>query len=134
MRLTRAEGTSALAPTNTTSTITINDSDTVNVSVEDASSLEGDSGTKDVPVTVRLDRASSQDITLNVETSIGGGSAEAGDFVALGTDATVTVNAGSLTGTFDVQFNGDTDDNEGDETFTVTISLPNNPIERGSNS
>ena len=36
------------------------------------------------------------------------------------------ISAGQLTGTFNVQSQGDTTANEGDETFTVTISNPTN--------
>ena len=122
LRLTRATGTSVVSASDNMATATISDNDTVRISVEATSAQEGDSGNTIVPVTLRLDRLSSQTFTVNLSTSIeAGDTAESEDFIAVA-NGTATINAGRLTGTLDVQFVGDTEINEGDETFTIKLN------------
>ena len=84
------------------------------VSVSDASAAEGDS----VVFTVSLSATSSQQVTVDYATS--DGTATAGeDYTA--TSGTLTFQAGETTKTISVPITDDTD-NEGDETFTVTLS------------
>ncbi len=84
------------------------------VSVSDASAAEGDS----VVFTVSLSATSSQQVTVDYATA--DGTATAGeDYTA--TSGTLTFQAGETTKTISVPITDDTD-NEGDETFTVTLS------------
>ena len=113
-----------------TGTITDHANDIVMISVEDSVGLEGEPGeNKDIPVTLRLDIPSSRDIAVDWETSLaigGANDATADDFFVKTSDNPAVIPAGQLTSTFNVQSIGDNRDNEGDETFTVTISNPTN--------
>ncbi|WP_439638758.1 Calx-beta domain-containing protein, partial [Nevskia sp.] len=90
------------------------------VSIADASTQEGNSGTKNLPFTVTLSRAATVTVTVRATTSNGTATS--------GTD----YNGGALTVTFapgetskigNVGIRGDTDF-EADETFFVTLSNP----------
>ena len=100
-------------------TATISDDDAApDVSIADANVLEGNSGTADLTFDVTLSNASSSDVSVDYATS--DGTATAGtDYVAA--SGTLTIPAGSTTGTITVHAKGDTSF-EPDETFTVTLS------------
>jgi Calx-beta domain len=98
---------------------TINDDDAAAFSVNDPSVTEGDSGTVNAAFTVSLSNASSQAVTVTVQTA--NGTAAAGsDYVAV--SATVlTFNPGETSKTVNVAVNGDLID-EDNETFTLNLS------------
>ena len=105
-----------------TGTGTIADDDGApSLSVADAAAAEG----SDVSFTVTLSPASGKTVTVRYDTSRPGGTtAEAADFTAQ-TDRTLTIPAGSTTGTIAVPTANDTID-EADETFRLTLSSPTN--------
>ena len=108
-------------------TITDHADDVAMVSVLDTAGLEGDTGNKDVPVTISLNIPSTRNIEVDWATSVspsGTNLAAADDFLVESSSTPAVITAGQLTGTFDVEFIGDTDPTvaESDETFTVTIS------------
>ncbi|MBF0626633.1 MAG: DUF4347 domain-containing protein [Magnetococcales bacterium] len=83
-----------------------------------AAVVEGNSGSRTVTYTVTLSSVATAIVTLDYATS--GGTATAGsDFVA--TSGTLTIPAGSGSGTFTVTILGDAT-NEANETFTVTLA------------
>jgi sugar lactone lactonase YvrE len=83
---------------------------------------EGDSGTKNLAVNVRLDHPSVQVITVDFATS--NGTATAGnDYVAA--SGTVTLPAGTTSAPLNLTINGDTTV-EPDETFTINLSNATN--------
>ncbi len=86
------------------------------------STVEGDSGTKQLSFVVTLSPASGQTVTVDYATS--DGTATAGqDYIAV--SGTLTFNPGETTKTISVPILGDTVD-EANETFTVTLSNPTN--------
>ncbi len=92
------------------------------LSINDVTATEGDSGTKNFTFTVTLSRASSLNVTVDFATS--NGTATAGvDYVAK--SGTLTIPAGSTSGTITTVVSGDTDV-EGDETFFVDLSNAKN--------
>jgi len=96
----------------------VNDDTAPTLSIGNASVAEGNAGTTNMSFTVRLSNASSTAVTVNYATS--GVSATSGaDYVA--TSGTLTIPAGSITGTIVVPVVGDTV-LEPDETFVVTLS------------
>ena len=105
-----------------TGTGTITDDDGApSLSVADAAAAEG----SDVSFTVTLSAASGKTVTVSYDTSRPGGTtAEAADFTAQ-TNRTLTIPAGSTTGTIAVPTANDTID-EADETFRLTLSSPTN--------
>ena len=130
LRLTRATGSTAISDTNGVATGTIEEDDFIYVTIDSRSVSEGDSGNTVVPVTVRLSRLSTSDLTVNWEAksvttsptprdSDDTATADT-DYVAV-SDGTLLIRAGNLTGTLDVEIKGDTDDTEFNETFTVNI-------------
>ena len=89
------------------------------LSVSDASATEG------LPVvfTVALSRALTSAVTVEYTTSIGGSdTATSADFTAA-TGVSLTIAAGSTSGTISVSTTDDSDV-EGDESFTLTLSNP----------
>ena len=89
------------------------------LSIADAQADEGDP----VTFTVTADNTSTADITVAYATSIqSGDTAESNDFTAK--SGTLTITAGNTSGTFQVQTEHAPDEYEGDETFTVTLSNP----------
>ncbi len=104
--------------------VTISD-DSVNVSINDVTVTEGDSGTVSAVFTATLSAASIQTVTVSAVTSNGTAIAP-GDYAATGPQ-TLTFAPSVTTQTFTVLVNGDTQV-EGDETFTVTLSNPTNAI------
>ncbi|MFT3807559.1 Calx-beta domain-containing protein [Arenimonas sp.] len=92
---------------------------TPTLSIADASTSEGNSGTKTLGFTVSLSQAAATAVTLNVATS--NGTATSGsDYSAL-SQTGVTIPAGSTSATVNVTINGDTTV-EPNETFNVALS------------
>jgi hypothetical protein len=92
------------------------------LTINDASIIEGDSGTKTLNFTVTLSAASSLTVTLNYATA--NNTATAGpDYVS--TSGALTFNPGDLTKTISVTINGD-QSFEQNETFFVNLSSPSN--------
>jgi Concanavalin A-like lectin/glucanases superfamily/Calx-beta domain len=98
-------------------------------SVADVSVAEGNSGTTNLNFVVTLSAASLNPVSLSYST--GGGTATAGtDYVAA--SGTLTIPAGSTSGTIVVTVNGDTT-SEGSETLTLTLTAPvNATLARGA--
>ena len=103
------------------------------LTIEDATATEGSA----VVFTVELDALSSSDVTVEYSATV-----EAGDTATLDASApggadftaasgTLTVTAGSTTGTVSIATAGDTTHEE-DETFTVTLSSPSTNAELGT--
>ena len=84
------------------------------VSISDAGGTEGDG---DIAFTVTLDSAASATVTVDYATA--NGTADGDDYTA--TSGTLTFDAGTISGTIIVPI-ADDDENESDETFTVTLS------------
>ena len=103
------------------------------LTIEDATATEGSA----VAFTVELDAPSSSEVTVEYSATV-----EAGDTATLDASApggadftaasgTLTVTAGSTTGTVSIATAGDTT-HEDDETFTVTLSSPSSNAELGT--
>ena len=84
------------------------------VSISDAGGTEGDG---DIAFTVTLDSAASATVTVDYATA--NGTADGDDYTA--TSGTLTFAAGTTSGTIIVPI-ADDNENESDETFTVTLS------------
>ena len=98
----------------------VNVLDPLSISINDVTVAEGDSGTTNATFTVSLSRTSNVAVTLNFTTQ--DGTATAGsDYNS--TSGTLTIPAGSTSGTITVQVIGDTDV-ESDKTFKVKLSNP----------
>jgi hypothetical protein len=98
----------------------LNDDPTPSISIADASTTEGDSGTKKLNLKVTLSSASASAVTVNYATS--DGTATAGsDYVAA--SGTLTIPAGKTSGTISVMIKGDTSV-EANEALLVTLSAP----------
>jgi ribosomal protein L35AE/L33A len=101
---------------------TIVDDDTSNVTINDVSVTEGNSGTTLATFTVTLSTPNSRTVTVDYTTA--NGTATAGsDYVTK--SGTLTFAAGVTSQTIAVTVNGDTL-NEGDETFNVNLSNATN--------
>ena len=110
------ESKATISPTGSTATGTITDNDSApGLSIADASATEGSA----VSFTVTLTAASDNTIMVTYATSVG--TAGSGDFTAM--SGTLTFAAGDTAQTFTVSTTEDTTD-EDDETFTVTLSSP----------
>ena len=103
-----------------TVTITNND-DKPGITIAPASATEGDSGNTNVTFTLTLGQAVSGAVAVNYATS--DGTATAGQDYTAVTSGAATIPANSTSATFTVSVSGDTTD-EANETFNVTISLP----------
>ena len=117
--LTSPSSNATIATSTATGTITNDDVATLpSLRVANVSKAEGNTGTSNLVFTVTLSQAAAESVTVNYATS--NLTATAGtDYVA--TSGTVTIPAGSTTGTFNVVVNGDTTV-ESDETLRVTLS------------
>ena len=117
--LSGASSNATIGTSTATGTITNDDvAPLPTLSIANVSKAEGNSGTSNLVFTVTLSQAASAAVTVNYATS--DVTATAGtDYVA--TSGTVTIPAGSTTGTFNVVVNGDTTV-ESDETLRVTLS------------
>ena len=103
-------------------TVTItNDDDKPGITITPASATEGDSGSANMTFTLTLGQAVSGAVAVNYATS--DGTATAGQDYTAVTSGTATIPADSTSATFTVSVSGDTTD-EANETFNVTISLP----------
>ena len=103
-------------------TVTItNDDDKPGITIAPASATEGDSGNTNVTFTLTLGQAVSGAVAVSYATS--DGTATAGQDYTAVTSGTATIPASSTSATFTVSVSGDTTD-EANETFNVTISLP----------
>ena len=103
-----------------TVTITNND-DKSGITIAPAAATEGDSGSANMTFTLTLAQAVTEPVTVNYVTS--DGTATAGSDYTAVTNGTATIPANSTSATFTVSVTGDTTD-EANETFNVTISLP----------
>ncbi|TFG69107.1 MAG: hypothetical protein E4H27_07410, partial [Anaerolineales bacterium] len=99
---------------------TITDDDVPELSINDSSKFEGNSGTGNMYFTVRLSKPSTQQIAVNYKTSPGTASAGS-DYTH--TSGTLTFSPGEMIKTLKVVYKGDTDP-EPHETFNVTLSAP----------
>lgn len=98
---------------------TITDDDSLQVSIDDVTVTEGNTGTVNAVFTVTLSLASDRDVDINYATA-NATAAAPGDFTALG-PAVLRIDAGDTSGTITVVVNGDTLD-ELDETFNVNLT------------
>ena len=92
------------------------------ISVDDVSLLEGDSGTSELIFTLSLSRANTQEVTVDYATADDTATAD-DDY--LSSSGTVTFAAGETTQTVAITINGDTTP-EPDETFFLELSNPVN--------
>ena len=99
-------------------TLTITDDDLVELSVDDVSVAEGDSGSTTMQFTVTLDPAAKGEVTVDWATA--DGTATAGTDYTSGSGS-LTFGVGETSKTVTVTVTGDTVD-EPNETFTVTLS------------
>ncbi|CAK0765776.1 MSHA biogenesis protein MshQ [Gammaproteobacteria bacterium] len=98
------------------------------ISIANASTTEGNSGTKTLSFTVTQNATSALATTATYTLTNGTATGDAsctGSVDYVNTGGTVTIAAGSTTGTIAVTICGDTS-YEADETFTVTLSSPSN--------
>ena len=98
-----------------------NNDDKPGISIAPASALEGDSGSANMTFTLTLAQAVTEAVTVNYATS--DGTATAGQDYTAVSNGSVTIAVGNTTAEFTVSVTGDETD-ELDETFNVTISLP----------
>lgn len=98
---------------------TIRNEDSTTLSIANAQTLEGNTGTSNLAFTASLTAPSATAITANFATSTG--TAAASDFTA--SSGTITFAPGQLTQTINVPILGDTL-LESDESFTLALSAP----------
>src|SRR5262245_51013127 len=121
LNLTNATGGLVISDAQAIGTIQNDDADPT-VSVAAASVVEGDAGTTTLSLPVTLSGASGREVDVDYATS--DGTATAGtDYTS--TTGTLVFAAGETTKQIDVTVAGDFA-NEGDETFTVTLTAPFN--------
>ena len=106
-------------PGTATVTITDNDAPPSIAAPADFAVTEGDTGTTAANVNVTLSTASGLPVSVDFATADGTATTADADYVA--NSSTLTIAAGSTSGTITVLVNGDTVI-ESDETFTVTLS------------
>jgi hypothetical protein len=99
-------------------TIITDDSTLPGLNIADASVTEGDAGTLTLSLTVTLDVASAQQVTVDFDT-LDGTATEGSDYELA--SGTLVFDAGDLTETVDITINGDTL-HEPDETIWVVLS------------
>jgi hypothetical protein len=121
--LTLATGTGYTLGTAKTATVTIADNDAIpQLSINDVTITEGNSGTKNANFAVKLSNPSTQTITVAYQTA--NVTATAGsDYIAQ--NGTITFNPGDISKIVSIVVNGDTAV-ETNETFTVNLSNPSN--------
>jgi Calx-beta domain-containing protein/beta-propeller uncharacterized protein DUF5122 len=95
------------------------------VSIGDVTLSEGNSGTSNAVFTVRIPTESLQPVTVQYQTHDGSATVADNDYV--GASGVATIPAHDTVGTVSIAINGD-GTHESDETFTVTISNPNNAV------
>src|SRR5438552_2317402 len=101
----------------------MNDDPIPDVSIDDQSIAEGDTGTSTLTFNVTLSHPSADTMTVDYTTNDGTATVADGDYDAA--SGTVTFDPGQTTQTVDVTINGDTT-HETDETFTVDLSNASN--------
>ncbi len=99
---------------------TIVDDDTSNITINDVTVAEGNSGTTTATLTVTLSKANSRTVTVDYATANGTATTAGNDYVAAAA-TTLTFAAGETSKTFSVTVNGDTID-EVDETILVNLT------------
>jgi hypothetical protein len=104
---------------------TITDDDTRELSINDVSVLEGNSGTTAAVFTVSLSAPSAQTIFVDYHTVDGTATAASGDYVSK--TGTLQFAPGQTTQTVAITVNGDTVA-EPDETFSVILTNPANAV------
>ena len=103
-----------------TGTATIEDDDGPALSIDSPSVTEGDSGSKTLTFTVKLDKAAAEQVTVDYADA-GTGTATSGtDYTAI-TGGTLTFPAGTTSQTFNVSVTGDADE-EPNETVVAMLS------------
>ena len=118
--LTLATGTGYTLGTAQTATVTIADNDAIpQVSINDVSITEGNSGTRNANFIVSLSNPSSQTISVNYQTVDDDATTANNDYVA--TTGTITFTPGQTTKTLPITINGDTV-GEINEAFTVLLT------------
>ena len=90
------------------------------ISINDVSMLEGDSGTSTFSFTVTLSAMDAADVTFDINTADGTATTADMDYTAI-ISGMGTITAGNLSTTIDVTVNGDTNV-EANETFDVVLS------------
>ncbi|BFM40476.1 Calx-beta domain-containing protein [Synechocystis sp. LKSZ1] len=131
--LTLATGTGYTIGTTTAVTGTIQNDDFVipNLSIQDAATREGNSGTKNLTFNVTLSQASAQTVTVSYSTATPADHTATPSDIATpnnpadytATNGTLTIPAGQLIGQINVPIMGDTR-NEDSETFLFKLSNP----------
>ena len=118
--LTLATGTGYTLGTAQTATVTIADNDAIpQVSINDLTITEGNSGTRSANFIVSLSNPSSQTISVNYQTVDDEATTANNDYVA--TTGTITFTPGQTTKTLPITVNGDTV-GEANEAFTVLLT------------
>jgi Ca2+-binding RTX toxin-like protein len=118
--LTLATGTGYTLGTAQTATVTIADNDAIpQVSINDVTITEGNSGTRNANFIVSLSNPSSQTISVNYQTVDDDATTANNDYVA--TTGTITFTPGQTTKTLPITINGDTV-GEINEAFTVLLT------------
>lgn len=121
--VTLASPTNAVLGTATGTGTIVNDDDVPTLSIADALVTEGNTGTTPATFAVTLSAASGQTVTVHYATA--DGTATAGSDYTAVPDTTLTFAPGETTKNVTVDVTGDTTI-EPNETFTVTLSTPNN--------
>ncbi len=103
--------------------VTNNTCQGVSVSIADASTLEGNSGTKSLTFTVTLSSALPTTVSVNYATADGTAKSTGGSTDFTAASNTLTFSAGTTTRTISVSIKGDTN-KEPDETFYVNLTGP----------
>ncbi|MBD2268610.1 M10 family metallopeptidase C-terminal domain-containing protein [Anabaena sp. FACHB-1391] len=118
--LTLATGTGYTLGTAQTATVTIADNDAIpQVSINDVTITEGNSGTRSANFIVSLSNPNSQTISVNYQTVDDDATTANNDYVA--TTGTITFTPGQTTKTLPITINGDTV-GEANEAFTVLLT------------
>jgi CSLREA domain-containing protein len=105
--------------------VTIVDDEAANLTIEDASTTEGDTKTKVLGFTVRLSHANSRPVSVNYATTVGANSPASIGTDYLSISGNLNFAAGELTKTIPVSIVGDKRA-EPLETFRVVLSNPTN--------
>jgi hypothetical protein len=100
-----------------------NDDQVPDISIDDQSTAEGDTGTSTLTFNVTLSNPSDQTVTVNYATNDGTATTADSDYDAAA--STVSFDPGQTAKTVDVTVNGDLT-HESDESFTVDLSSPSN--------
>ena len=100
--------------------VTVLDDDLAQISIDDVTHVEGDTGTTDYTFTISIDQVSPDDVNVDYITSDATAETADSDYNSV-TSTTVTILAGDTSATVVVQSNGDSKV-ESDETFNVDLS------------